>query len=219
MRIYNAQRTGANMEIVVVGGHSRNIGKTSVMAGLIRRISPPKWTAVKITQYGHGICSLDGGPCDCAPTEHSFVLTEEKKRDGRGDSRRFLASGARRSLWLRVRQGQLDRAFPALQQALRSEEWVMVESNSILALLEPALYLFVLDRAEQDFKESARKYLARADAVVAPQPIPAVYGWPGIEDALLRNKPVFPVSRLDYANPCLDAFVRQRLGLPEAAAT
>ena len=46
--------------LVVVGGHSRNIGKTSVVAGLIRKLRDRKWTAVKITQYGHGVCSHHG---------------------------------------------------------------------------------------------------------------------------------------------------------------
>ena len=43
--------------LVVVGGHSRNIGKTSVAAGLIRHLRDRQWTALKITQYGHGVCS------------------------------------------------------------------------------------------------------------------------------------------------------------------
>src|SRR5579859_5287808 len=95
------------MKTVVVGGHSRNIGKTSVMAGLIHDIKSLDWTAVKITQYGHGICSQDGEPCGCTPTEHAFMLTEERNAGGRADTCRFLAAGARRSLWLRARQGQL----------------------------------------------------------------------------------------------------------------
>src|SRR3954470_7194979 len=62
--------------LVVVGGHSRNIGKTSVVAGLIRKLRDRKWTAVKITQYGHGVCANEGKACDCAPTEpeHPFAL-------------------------------------------------------------------------------------------------------------------------------------------------
>ena len=43
--------------LVVVGGHSRNIGKTSVVAGLIRRLKHLNWTALKITQYGNGVCA------------------------------------------------------------------------------------------------------------------------------------------------------------------
>ena len=53
-----AGRTGEeSLMLVVVGGHSRNIGKTSVVAGIIRKLRGRQWTAVKITQYGHGVCS------------------------------------------------------------------------------------------------------------------------------------------------------------------
>ena len=53
------------MAIVVIGGHSRSVGKTSVVAGLISALPELNWTAVKVTQYGHGICSANGKPCDC----------------------------------------------------------------------------------------------------------------------------------------------------------
>jgi hypothetical protein len=45
------------MATVVVGGHSRNIGKTSVMAGLIRALPEYHWTAFKITQSRERDCS------------------------------------------------------------------------------------------------------------------------------------------------------------------
>src|SRR5271166_3916137 len=95
------------MAIVVIGGHSRSVGKTSVVAGLIAALPELCWTSVKITQYGHGICSADGAPCDCATDDHSWAITEERDRSGESDSSRFLVAGAARSLWVRTRQGML----------------------------------------------------------------------------------------------------------------
>src|SRR6266568_4565110 len=51
-RIALRQGESQVMKVVVVGGHSRNIGKTSVMVSLIRGLESLAWTAVKITQYG-----------------------------------------------------------------------------------------------------------------------------------------------------------------------
>jgi len=155
------------MNVVVIGGHTRNIGKTSVMSALIREFSSLGWTAVKITQYGHGVCSHDGQPCGCAPTEHPFALTEEADSRGRADTCRYLAAGARHSLWLRARQGQLASALPLLDRKLRGSEWVAIESNSILEFIEPLLYLVVVDGSRSDFKPSARRSLARADAFIS----------------------------------------------------
>jgi hypothetical protein len=40
---------------MVVGGHSRNVGKTSVICGIIRALQSWNWTAIKITPHTHGI--------------------------------------------------------------------------------------------------------------------------------------------------------------------
>jgi hypothetical protein len=201
------------MNSVVIGGHSRNIGKTSVMAGLIRRLRPPEWAAAKITQYGHSVCSLDGEPCSCSPGEHAFVLTEERERTGRGDTHRFLQSGARRSLWLRVRQGQLHRGLPALLRALSQEEWVMIESNSILGHIHPALCLFVLDPAHNDFKASALKYLDRADGFIQIGTATYQHPWPGVNRDILSSKPMFRLIRADEISDELVNFVREKLAV------
>ena len=203
------------MKIVVVGGHARNIGKTSVMAALIQGLQGLAWTAVKITQYGHGICSRDGEPCGCAPTEHPFVLSEEDDARGRGDTCRYLAAGARRSLWLRVRQGQLAEAFPALWEALGADDHVMIESNSILGLLRPAVYLVVLDSSVRDFKPSARRYVGLADALVTVESRIDAAAWPGLDPRLLSDKPVFSVSPSRYASTDFYRFVWTRLGLQD----
>ena len=84
------------MALVVIGGHSRNVGKTSLVAGLISALPELRWTALKITQYGHGICSADGVPCDCTTDDHTFAVTEERDRSGESDTSRFLLAGAER---------------------------------------------------------------------------------------------------------------------------
>lgn len=201
------------MKLIVVGGHSRNIGKTSVVAGLIRGLRSVGWTAVKITQYGHGICSQDGRPCGCEPTEHPFELTEEKDPRGRSDTGRFLEAGARRSLWLRVREGQLGTAFPELIETVQRDDYVIMESNSVLGFLEPDIYLVVLHSSRRDFKPSAREYLARADALVPITPRFDAAAWPGVEPEAFRNKPVFPVSAARYFSSELCEFVRRKLAL------
>src|SRR5512144_92188 len=103
------------MSIVVIGGHSRNVGKTSVVAGLIAGLREFHWTALKITQYGHGICSANGGACDCATADHLWAISEERDRSGESDSSRFLVAGAVRSFWVRTEQGRLAEAMPAVR--------------------------------------------------------------------------------------------------------
>ena len=154
------------MAIIVIGGHSRSVGKTSVVAGLIAALPEYNWTAFKITQYGHGVCSRDGKPCHCATDDHSWAISEETDRSGDSDTSRFLAAGAARAWWVRTEQGRLAEAMPTIRRKLQDGENAILESNSILKFLRPDLYLTVLDPATADFKKSAQEFLDRADAVI-----------------------------------------------------
>src|SRR3954452_17436606 len=152
--------------LVVISGHTRNIGKTSAVCELIRSFPALHWTAVKITQYGHNVCAANGESCDCATADHSHAITEERDRTGDTDTSRFLVAGADRVFWVRPRVGELAPAVPKIRQIIDSATNVIVESNSIMKFVRPDLYLTVLDPANQDFKDSARWALDRADAVL-----------------------------------------------------
>lgn len=205
------------MRMVVVGGNSRDTGKTSVVAGLIRALPHYDWTAVKLTQYGHGICAADGKECGCAPEEHPVAVTEETDWGGRSDTSRFLAAGAQRALWVRVRIGMLETVLPALGQAIGDARHVIVESNSIVRFCDPAVYLTVLDPAKRDFKESAREFLSRADGVVSLGSLAVDPAWEGVALEVVRSKPHFPVSHSHYVTPELAEFVEERLVMAATA--
>ncbi|HZY61110.1 MAG TPA: hypothetical protein VFE38_01200 [Edaphobacter sp.] len=200
------------MAIVVVGGHSRNVGKTSVVAGLIAALPEMRWTAFKVTQFGHGICSANGEACDCETNDHTVAVSEERNRESGTDSARFLAAGAVRSFWVRTRQGQLAEAMPRIRRELEQAENAVIESNSILRFLRPDLYLSVLDPATSDFKDSARLYLDRADAVLVPEGKIRRPEWKEISLKLLEGTPVLPMRSPVYVTPELVTFVTTQLG-------
>ena len=71
--------------MIVVGGHTRSIGKTQLVCDLIAALPEAEWIAGKITQYGHGVCAQNGENCDCAPDEHICAINWEKtQRHGDG---------------------------------------------------------------------------------------------------------------------------------------
>jgi hypothetical protein len=187
--------------LIVVGGHTRSIGKTQLVCDLIAAFPDANWLAGKITQYGHGVCATNGHDCDCAPTEHVVALDWETESRTGTDSARFLRAGAARSFWLRTKQGYLAEGMPPLRQALSEAASldngdgvnVIVESNSLLQFVKPSLYVTVLDTAREDFKDSARNMLDRADIFVfrgglddgaISQP-----PWIQLPAQLLRHKP------------------------------
>jgi len=204
------------MSIVVIGGHSRSVGKTSVVEGLISGLHELQWTAVKITQYGHGICSADGAACDCATADHSWAISEEKDRSGESDTSRFLRAGATRALWVRTEQGRLAEAMPALRQRIAAADNVIVESNSVLKFLRPDLYLTVLDPATADFKGSAREALDRASAVLLHDSTSADgAAWERVSLKPVAKRPIFRIRPPGYVTPEIVEFVRNSLAVEQ----
>ncbi len=200
------------MPILVIGGHSRSVGKTSVVAGLIAALPSFHWTALKITQYGHGVCSASGAACDCATGDHSWAVSEEKDRSGESDTSRFLVAGADHSWWVRTEQGHLAEAMPRVRKILASAQNAIIESNSILRFLKPDLYLTVLDPQTADFKASAQTYLDHADAVllhsVENSKSPA---WERVSLKPVIDRPMFAIRPPNYVTPEVVDFVRTRL--------
>jgi len=197
----SSKNGSAPWRVIVIGGHTRSIGKTQLVCDVIAAFPQARWVAGKITQYGHGVCAQNGDNCDCAPTEHVCAINWETQSDSSTDSARFLAAGAQRSFWLRTKQGFLAEGLPllrtALHETLRNAETdpppLIVESNSLLQFLRPSLYIAVLDPAKEDFKDSARAALDRADALVfrsSSEPLPsATPAWTKLPARLVKEKP------------------------------
>jgi hypothetical protein len=188
--------------LIVVGGHTRSIGKTQLVCDVIRAFPQAEWIAGKVTQYGHGVCAQNGENCDCAPTEHVCALDWEARADTGTDSARFLAAGAGRSFWLRTKQGYLAEGLPLLRKALwgiaqetngTANRALIVESNSLMQFVQPSLYFAVIDPMKDDFKESAQLALDRAHALVMRGEVasgePPAPLWMRLPAQLMKEKP------------------------------
>lgn len=195
----------------MIGGNSRSVGKTSVVAGLIAALPELRWTAFKVTQYGHGFCTADGQPCQCQTADSCVSVSAERDPAAGTDTARFLAAGAARSIWVRTRLGMLEEAMPRIREELDRSEHAILESNSILDYLEPDLYLSVIDPSVADFKDSARRFLDRADAILVSSrngadPTAAI-----LASVVQRDTPRLPVGPPSYLSSEAVDLVRTRL--------
>lgn len=215
--------------VIVVGGHTRGIGKTQLVCDIIRAFPRAAWLAGKITQYGHGVCARNGENCDCAPDEHVSAIEWEGCADSGTDSARFLEAGAQRSFWLRTKQGYLAEGLPLLRSvlheaaggALDDSSALIVESNSLLQFLKPSLYFAVIDPARDDFKDSARAALDRADAFVLRglmNPASREPAWLKLPANLLRLKPSVSQAEGEPLPEPLQVLVERVLQSPPSIA-
>jgi hypothetical protein len=190
--------------LLVVGGHSRGIGKSALVVDLIRAFPEASWVAVKITPHPHQQFSSAR-----AAAEPAFTLQEEHDRKNRTDTSRFLLAGAGRAFWLQVKPERFAEALPALMAELAGARNIIVEGNAILSCLRPALYLLVLDPSRAEFKESAGVYLERADAAILRSPLPRS-GWKEAPLQLLEGMPHFCHGLGEPLPASLVSFVRER---------
>ena len=197
------------MAIVVIGGHSQNIGKTSVVCALIAAMPERSWTAIKITQCKHDVAQ--GEACDCEFADQSVAISEEHDATAGTDSSRYLAAGAVRSLWVRTRRGQLAEAMPRIRAEIARANSVILESNSVLGFLKPDLYASVLDAQVSDFKASALQHLDRADAILLPASL-IESKWTGASLNLIERIPKFRIMPPSYCSDEFASFVAQKLG-------
>jgi len=192
---------------LVIGGHARGVGKTALVVDVIRAFPDVAWTAVKITPHGHGAWPEDAATAQAGSTA---VLQEEEDHGGSTDSSRYLVAGAQRAFWLRVREERLAEGMALLKPVLKGAECVILESNAAVEIVQPALYLLVVDPAQPEFKESARSVGRRADAIVTRQSIPDRL-WGEAADTVLRSKPLFEQRIGERLPGALLALIRLRL--------
>jgi hypothetical protein len=142
--------------LLVVGGHSRRVGKTRLIEAVLRAHAHEDWTAIKISAHRH---APEG--TSVPPVEESFARSYSTQTG------RFLLAGGRRAFLVRAPEPSMPEAV-ALVTALRSAgSHVIVESNRIARHLLPDLLLFVVDPFNADWKQSAAACLAKADAIVS----------------------------------------------------
>lgn len=201
------------MKTVAIGGNSRSVGKTSLAVSIISATRELGWTAVKITQFGHGICSRNGEPCGCATSDPlcPYEISVEDGAIPSTDTARMLAAGAREVLWVRTGLGNLETALPEMRQRLEGREHVLFESNGIVEHWRPSVYLSVLDCSLQDCKASALRSAGFADAFVLSGPDGRAAPWKGFDADRVGPKRVFSVAPPEYCSPELLEFARKRL--------
>ena len=196
------------MTTIVVGGHSRKVGKTSLAEAILASSPDLSWTAVKISSHWHA----DGSVVETDDGREFYRIDEEYNWDGSTDTGRYLAAGASRSFWVRIRDGCMEKALPGLKPILSSNRFILIESSGIVQYVKPDLYLMVLRYDIADFKESARETFSQAHAIVAVNAAGNAPAWKEAVPETVSGIPVFTVEDPKLLTPDLAAFIRRRLG-------
>jgi hypothetical protein len=103
--------------------------------------------------------------------------------------------------------------MPEVRHRIAGSKNVIIESNSVIRWLTPDLYLTVLDTGTEDFKESAREFLGRADGVLLHRADEQLR-WKTVFMEALAGKTIFPINPPPYVTQEIAEWVRERLVHP-----
>ena len=151
--------------IVAVSGLSSNTGKTTLACELIQRL--PGWEAIKLTRGHYRSCGKDPSGCcvsDLLSDEPLIRSGREANYEKGKDTGRFWDAGAANVHWVIVGEEQVEEGINRALSRVKSAG-VIVEGNSFLDYIEADFAITCARAGESKMKTSARKTLAKADAL------------------------------------------------------
>jgi hypothetical protein len=182
------------LPIIVVGGATRGVGKTSLICALITAFPQFPWTAVKVTSHHYG---------QREPVSEETKQPATQAEQGT-DTARYLAAGARRAILVTASTTGLPLAD--IRAALGRDTYVIFESNTIINFLNPDLCLAIVGHSHLDSKPSFEPLMRKADALVSSTET-------GTEPLnLLPSGPHFALPAPDRISAGMLAWLRLRLG-------
>jgi molybdopterin-guanine dinucleotide biosynthesis protein len=151
--------------IVAVCGLSSNTGKTTLACELLARL--PGWEAIKVTRGHYRSCGKDPNGCcvsDLIRDEPLIRSGREANYESGKDTGRFWDAGATNVHWVIVGEEQVE---AGIKQALSrvTSAGVVVEGNSFLDFVAADFAIICARAGENRVKGSARRTLARANAL------------------------------------------------------
>jgi molybdopterin-guanine dinucleotide biosynthesis protein len=150
---------------VAVSGLSSNTGKTTLMCDLLERL--PGWEAIKLTRGHYRSCGKDPNGCcvsDLIRDEPLIRTGREENYEAGKDTGRFWDAGAANVHWVIAGEDQVEDGVKQSLSRVQSAG-VLVEGNSFLDYVEADFAIMCARAGENRLKASARRTLARADAL------------------------------------------------------
>ncbi len=139
--------------ILLVGSNTRKTGKSTLISRLLERYGKEhSISAIKLAIYDD-INDLTSHYPD-ASEEGVYIFEEQEP--GKKDSKKFLASGARRSWFIAVMQSEMEQVIDLIKSIKSEGDFLIIESTSLRNYIVPGLFIFVNKSSKKDKKRNVR---------------------------------------------------------------
>ena len=152
-------------KMLLIGGATRNVGKTHFSTSVIRRFSNHyPIIGLKVKSIYPNDTFFHGK--DRSPLKGNYRITEETKTNSGEDTARMLLAGAQQVFKLKVKAEFIEEALADLFSRIPTDVFFVCESNSLRFALEPDLFLMIKHQSSDQMKPSAKKLEPLADKII-----------------------------------------------------
>ena len=150
--------------MVMIGGNSRNAGKTTLACNIIRKLSSTnEVTALKVTSIRPGESDMHGNHSD--EKFSGYSITEEFNRDLLKDTSAMLKAGASRAFYIRAEDTFAEQAIHSFLADYNFNQPLVCESRSLRRVLIPGLFLIMMRNPANGSAKDISEYIGQADKV------------------------------------------------------
>jgi hypothetical protein len=151
--------------LLLIGGASRNVGKTTLIARIIGHFSKNNSIiGLKIKTISDSDTYFHGK--DAKKYFEKYLLEEGNQAEVNDDTGKMILSGAKRSFLLRTKSEYLAEAFQFFLSQIDESELIVCESNSLRKYVVPDLFLLIKNDNEGSMKPSAKELSNLADRFI-----------------------------------------------------
>lgn len=148
----------------MIGGNSRNAGKTTLAFGIISKLAATHDTiGLKVTSIRPGEEGLHGTHNEMDLT--GFEVMEELKTDSPKDTSKMLRAGAKQVFYLRVSDFYVEKAIVFFLKNFVNNQLIVCESRSLRNIVAPGLFVMMVRNPAVGEPKDIATYLDKADFI------------------------------------------------------
>ncbi len=151
-------------KMVMIGGNSRNSGKTTLACSIITKLAATcEVIGLKVTSIRPGEEDFHGNhPEDL---NDDFSIFEELNPDSSKDTSKMLKAGASHVYYIRVSETHIENALLYFKTRYIKKQIIVCESRSLRRIINPGLFLIMMRIPAVGKTKDIAEYLIQADKV------------------------------------------------------
>lgn len=149
-------------EMIMIGGNSRNSGKTTMACSIIANLSVThKVIGLKVTSVRPAEDDKHGNHDQESSAD--YTIFEEQNSESDKDTSRMLRAGATGVFYIRVAEKFIEEAVLHFLSKYINKQIVVCESRSLRNIVIPGLFLMMIKTPAQREGKEVGTYLLKAD--------------------------------------------------------